>query len=104
MNTQALSAAFGGTGGGSLSLGGLFHDFPASQDNYLEFAEFSQVTASCSVKRCLSTCLGSNKGGCRGCLGAKPGCSAITFVCLQGDGYSGIDELSLGVQQVRSCC
>jgi hypothetical protein len=50
MNTQALGAAFGGTGGGSLSLGGLFHDFPASQDNYLEFAEFSQVATYCSAQ------------------------------------------------------
>jgi hypothetical protein len=44
MNTQA----FGGFGSTqpAAGLGGLglsFQDFPASQDNYLDFAEFSQV-------------------------------------------------------------
>lgn len=48
MNTQAFSHAFGALGStqkwdGGVGLGLSFQDFPASQDNYLEFAEFSQV-------------------------------------------------------------
>jgi hypothetical protein len=46
MNTQAFGG-FGSTqpaaGLGGLGLGLSFQDFPASQDNYLDFAEFSQV-------------------------------------------------------------
>ncbi len=49
MNTQAFSAFGQGTlglSGGGLGLGLSFQDFPASQDNYLEFADFSQVGCS----------------------------------------------------------
>lgn len=56
MNTQPFSQAFGGLGAGA-SLGLSFQDFPASQDNYLEFTEFSQVGGSGqAVGCCLSNC------------------------------------------------
>lgn len=106
MNTQAFSA-FGqgtvGTLGGGLGLGLSFQDFPASQDNYLEFAEFSQV---CS--RHLASIMAAKRPGRSGCCSvvavAAPlfmGALAAFVSFMQGADYSGIDDLSLGVQQVK---
>lgn len=87
MNTQAFN--FGGLGGLS------FQDFPASQDNYLEFAEFSQVGAVREGTRC-----GTHPGPpMRARWHTTPCCRAVAWL-LQGDAYAGIDDLSLGVQQV----
>lgn len=72
MNTQAFGTAFGqsqGGLGGGLGLGLSFQDFPASQDNYLEFAEFSQVPGTLAAAAACPQ---------RGCVGA----AAVTVQLL----------------------
>lgn len=66
MNTQAFGA-FGSTStqAGGLGLGLSFQDFPASQqDNYLEFADFSQVLTC--FGSAASHALGLRSTGCTG--------------------------------------
>jgi hypothetical protein len=98
MNTQAFGA-FGSssTQAGGLGLGLSFQDFPASQqDNYLEFADFSQVLDN-SSQPCASDL--HSWGVVVAVAPARIEHAAVLWHA-QGDGYSGLDELSLGVQQV----